>query len=161
MSEHIYDFVSKTLTGGDKSLSDYKGKVMLVVNTASQCGLTPQYKGLETLYQDYKHQGLEVLGYPCNQFGGQEPGGDSEISKFCEVKYGVSFQMFSKIDVNGGAADPVFKYLKKQAPGVLMSEKIKWNFTKFLVGRDGHVIKRFAPTAVPDKLTRDIEKALG
>ena len=160
MSERIYDFVSKTLAGEDKKLADFEGKVMLVVNTASQCGFTPQYKRLEALYQDYKHQGLEVLGYPCNQFGGQEPGGDVEISKFCELNYGISFHMFSKVEVNGEAADPLFKFLKKEARGLMMSQNIKWNFTKFLVGRDGRVIKRFAPTSVPDKLTRDIEKAL-
>ena len=160
MSERIYDFISKTLAGEDKRLADFEGKVMLVVNTASQCSFTPQYKRLEALYQDYKHQGLEVLGYPCNQFGGQEPGGDVEISKFCELNYGISFHMFSKVEVNGEAADPLFKFLKKEARGLMMSQNIKWNFTKFLVGRDGRVIKRFAPTSVPDKLTRDIEKAL-
>jgi glutathione peroxidase len=133
---------------------------MLVVNTASKCGFTPQYEGLEALYKKYKDQGFVVLGFPCNQFGRQEPGSESDIEEFCQLNYGVSFPMFTKIDVNGGDADPLFKYLKNSQKGILGSEKIKWNFTKFLVNRDGKVIARFASTVKPENLIKDIEKLL-
>jgi glutathione peroxidase len=134
--------------------------VMLVVNTASKCGFTPQYEGLEALYKKYKDQGFVVLGFPCNQFGRQEPGSESDIEDFCQLNYGVSFPMFAKIDVNGDDADPLFKYLKNRQKGILGSEKIKWNFTKFLVNRDGKVIARFASTVKPENLVKDIEKLL-
>jgi glutathione peroxidase len=134
--------------------------VMLVVNTASKCGFTPQYEGLEALYKKYKDQGFVVLGFPCNQFGRQEPGSESDIEEFCQLNYGVSFPMFAKIDVNGDDADPLFKYLKNSQKGILGSEKIKWNFTKFLVNRDGKVIARFASTVKPENLIKDIEKLL-
>jgi len=160
MSGSIYDYQNATIKGEDKKLSDYTGKVMLVVNTASKCGLTPQYEGLEKLHQKYNSDGLEILGFPCNQFLAQEPGTESDISEFCQTNYGVSFQMFSKIDVNGKGTDPLYKFLKKSAPGLLNSEKIKWNFTKFLVSRDGKVLKRFAPATEPEKIEKDIKKAL-
>ena len=156
----IEDFSAKLLTGRTKKLGDYKGKVLVVVNTASKCGLTPQYEGLEKLYETYKDQGLVVLGFPCNQFGEQEPGEASEIQEFCSINYGVSFPMFGKIDVNGEDADPLFKWMKKEAPGLLGSEAIKWNFTKFLIGRDGKVIERFASTTEPAGMAKAIEKAL-
>jgi glutathione peroxidase len=156
----IYDFSAKTIDGKSRKLSDYKGKVLLVVNTASQCGFTPQYKGLETLYKKYKDEGFAVLGFPSNQFGQQEPGADSEIAEFCEMNYGVSFPLFSKVDVNGDNAHGLFKYLTSAKKGLLGSEAIKWNFTKFLVGRDGAVIERYAPTTKPEELTAAIEKAL-
>ena len=155
----FYGFKAATLNGKDTELADYKGKVVLVVNTASKCGLTPQYKGLQELYTTYKDQGLEILGFPCNQFGKQEPGDASQISEFCEINYGVSFPMFGKIDVNGDDTHPVFKYLKDELPGTL-GKNIKWNFTKFLVGKDGEPIKRFAPTTKPADLKKHIEKAL-
>lgn len=138
----------------------YGGKVLLVVNTASKCGFTPQYKGLEQLWQQYKDQGLVVLGFPCNQFGKQEPGNEGAISDFCELNFGVSFPLFKKIDVNGSDAHPLFVQLKQQAPGLLGSKGIKWNFTKFLIGRDGQVVKRFAPTTKPQDLTQEIEALL-
>ena len=156
----IYDFSAQTLTGKPRKLSDYKGKVLLVVNTASKCGFTPQYAGLEELFKKYKSRGLVVLGFPSNQFGEQEPGPDSEIAEFCEMNYGVSFPMFSKVDVNGDAAHPLFKYLTSSKKGVLGSQAIKWNFTKFLVGRDGTVLERYAPTTAPADIGPDIEKAL-
>ncbi|MDH5209825.1 MAG: glutathione peroxidase [Burkholderiaceae bacterium] len=156
----IYDFSAQTLTGKPRKLSDYKGKVLLVVNTASKCGFTPQYAGLEELYKKYKSRGLVVLGFPSNQFGEQEPGPDSEIAEFCEMNYGVSFPMFSKVDVNGDAAHPLFKYLTSSKKGMLGSQAIKWNFTKFLVGRDGTVLERYAPTTAPADIGPDIEKAL-
>ena len=156
----IYDFSAQTLAGKPRKLSDYKGKVLLVVNTASKCGFTPQYAGLEELYKKYKSRGLVVLGFPSNQFGEQEPGPDSEIAEFCEMNYGVSFPMFSKVDVNGDAAHPLFKYLTSSKKGVLGSQAIKWNFTKFLVGRDGTVLERYAPTTAPADIGPDIEKAL-
>ena len=157
----IYDFSADTITGDSKSLSDYQGKVLLIVNTASKCGLTPQFKGLEELYQAYKDLGLEILGFPCNQFASQDPGSESEIAEFCQLNYGVSFPMFAKIEVNGDNTHPIYQYLKQQAPGLMGSKSIKWNFTKFLVSRDGKVIKRFAPTDTPEKLTEDIQKLLG
>jgi glutathione peroxidase len=156
----IYDFSAQTLTGKPRKLSDYKGKVLLVVNTASKCGFTPQYAGLEELYKKYKSRGLVVLGFPSNQFGEQEPGPDSEIAEFCEMNYGVSFPMFSKVDVNGDAAHPLFKDLTSSKKGMLGSQAIKWNFTKFLVGRDGTVLERYAPTTAPADIGPDIEKAL-
>jgi glutathione peroxidase len=156
----VYDFSANTLAGKPRKLADYKGKVLLVVNTASKCGFTPQYAGLEELYKKYKDRGLTVLGFPSNQFGEQEPGPDSEIAEFCEVNYGVSFPMFAKIDVNGADAHPLFKYLTSTKKGLLGSQAIKWNFTKFLIGRDGTVIDRYAPTTKPEELAPAIEKAL-
>jgi glutathione peroxidase len=157
MTAEIYKFKVQTITGEKARLGSYENQVMLIVNTASKCGFTPQYEGLEALYEKYKDQGFVVLGFPCNQFGSQEPGSESDIAEFCQLNYGVSFPMFAKIDVNGDDADPLFKYLKKSQKGILGSEKIKWNFTKFLVNRDGKVIARFAPTAKPKDLTKDIE----
>jgi glutathione peroxidase len=156
----IYDFSAQTLTGKPRRMSDFKGSVLLVVNTASKCGFTPQYAGLEELYRKYKDKGLVVLGFPSNQFGEQEPGPDSEIAEFCEMNYGVTFPMFSKVDVNGSEAHPLFKYLTTTKKGLLGSQAIKWNFTKFLVGRDGTVLERYAPTTKPEDLAPDIEKAL-
>lgn len=152
----IYDMNVNTLTGESVDLSAWRGKVLLIVNTASKCGFTPQYKGLEALYAKYKDQGFEVLGFPCNQFGGQEPGNAEEIGAFCEKNFGVSFPLFEKIDVNGDHAHPLFTLLKKQAPGVLGTEGIKWNFTKFLIGKDGKVIDRFAPTTSPKEIEKTI-----
>jgi glutathione peroxidase len=160
MTVDIYAFEVKTITGDKIRLGHYKNQVMLIVNTASKCGFTPQYEGLEALYAKYKDKGLVVLGFPCNQFGRQEPGSESEIAEFCQLNYGVSFPMFAKVEVNGDDADPLFKYLKKTQKGLLGSENIKWNFTKFLVDRDGEVIARFAPTAKPKDLAKDIEKLL-
>jgi glutathione peroxidase len=156
----VYDFSAQTLNGKARKMSDFKGKVLLVVNTASKCGFTPQYAGLEDLYKKYKERGLVVLGFPSNQFGEQEPGPDSEIAEFCEVNYGVTFPMFSKVDVNGDGAHPLFKYLTSSKKGLLGSQAIKWNFTKFLVGRDGTVIERYAPTTKPEDIASDIEKAI-
>jgi glutathione peroxidase len=155
-----YDFSAETLAGKKRKLADYRGKVLLVVNTASKCGFTPQYAGLEELYKKYKDEGLVVLGFPSNQFGEQEPGPDSEIAEFCEMNYGVSFPMFSKVDVNGDNAHPLYKYLTSSKKGLLGSQAIKWNFTKFLVGRNGEVIERYAPTTKPEDMAADIEKAL-
>ena len=160
MTAAIYEFEVKTINGETVELDSYENQVMLIVNTASKCGFTPQYEGLEELYAEYKEQGLAVLGFPCNQFGRQEPGSESEIAEFCQLNYGVSFPMFAKIDVNGNDADPLFKYLKKSQKGLLGSEKIKWNFTKFLVNREGEVISRFAPTVKPKDLAKDIESML-
>jgi glutathione peroxidase len=157
----IYEFSARSITGEEVSLADYKGQVILVVNTASKCGFTPQFKGLESIYEKYAEQGFTVLGFPCNQFLNQEPGDESEIANFCSMDYGVTFPMFAKIDVNGPGAHPLFQHLAESAPGLLGSKKIKWNFTKFLVGRDGQVIDRYAPTTKPEEITRDIEKALG
>jgi glutathione peroxidase len=156
----VYDFSAKTIDGKSRKLSDYKGKVLLVVNTASKCGFTPQYKGLEALYAKYKSKGLVVLGFPSNQFGQQEPGPDDEIAEFCEMNFGVTFPLFSKVDVNGDAAHPLFKYLTSTKKGLLGSEAIKWNFTKFLIGRDGNVVERYAPTTKPEDLEKDVERAL-
>lgn len=149
-----------TLTGQAHTLADYQGDVLLIVNTASKCGLTPQYEGLEALHQTYRERGLKVLGFPCNQFGAQEPGSPEEISQFCEVNYGVSFPMFAKIDVNGTQTHPLYVKLKKEAKGLLGTKDIKWNFTKFLVARDGTIIDRYAPTTKPEDLKKDIERAL-
>ena len=156
----LFDYKARTLNGEEKPLSDYKGKVLLVVNTASKCGFTPQYEGLQKLYANFADRGLEVLGFPCNQFGRQEPGEAGEIGAFCEKNYGVSFPMFEKVDVNGDNAHPVFKFLKSESPGLLGTEAIKWNFTKFLVDRDGKVVKRYAPKDKPEKLADDIEALL-
>ncbi len=156
----IYDITANTLTGEPLSLSAFKGKVLLIVNTASHCGFTGQYEGLEALYRQYKDQGLVVLGFPCNQFGAQEPGSAAEIGAFCEKNYGVSFPMFEKIDVNGSNAHPLFQLLKSEATGVLGTEGIKWNFTKFLVNREGKVHERYAPTTRPAELDREIQALL-
>ncbi|XKF14187.1 glutathione peroxidase [Knoellia locipacati] len=155
----LSDFSATTLDGRPQDLSAYDGQVVLVVNTASECGLTPQFEGLEKLWQECRDQGLVVLGFPCNQFGGQEPGEAEQIGEFCQRNYGVSFPMFDKVEVNGDGAHPLFQWLRQEKGGLLGS-KIKWNFTKFLVGRDGRVIDRYAPTAAPDSLAGDIEKAL-
>ena len=155
----VYDFSCQTTGGQEKSLSDYEGKVLLVVNTASKCGFTPQFGGLEEMYEKYKDKGLVILGFPCNQFGKQDPGSNDEIQEFCQLNYGVSFPMFGKIDVNGSAADPLFKHLKKEAPGML-TNNIKWNFTKFLVDSSGKVVKRYAPTVKPKDIEADIEALL-
>lgn len=156
---NIYQFQAELLDGQEQSLSVYAGKVLLIVNTASKCGFTPQFSGLEKLYQQYKDQGLEVLGFPCNQFGGQDPGSNTEIGAFCQKNYGVSFPMFAKVDVKGAEAHPVFRYLTNNSKGIL-GNGIKWNFTKFLIGRDGRIIQRFAPTTKPESLQEEIEKAL-
>lgn len=156
----LKEFAASDLAGEERSLADYEGKVVLVVNTASKCGFTPQYKGLEALYQKYKDQGLEILGFPCNQFGKQEPGDSEEIGGFCERNFGVTFPLFAKVEVNGDNAHPLFNHLKHQAPGVFGTESVKWNFTKFLVGRDGQVVRRFAPKDKPESLESAIEALL-
>jgi glutathione peroxidase len=156
----LYDFSSRSIAGRRADYAARRGHVFLIVNTASACGFTPQFKGLEALWRDYGDRGLIVVGYPCNQFGAQDPGSDGEIAAFCEMNYGVSFPMMAKVDVNGEQADPVFQWLKRQAPGMLGSEAIKWNFTKFLIGRGGRVIRRYAPNEEPESLRRDIEAAL-
>jgi glutathione peroxidase len=156
----VYDFSSESIEGKRADFASQRGKVLLVVNTASQCGFTPQFGGLERLWEAYRDRGLVVVGFPCNQFGGQDPGGASEIATFCQINYGVSFPMMAKVDVNGSNAHPLWQWLKVQAPGVLGTEAIKWNFTKFLIGRDGHVVKRYAPNVSPDDLRTDIEAAL-
>ncbi|HAV36166.1 MAG TPA: glutathione peroxidase [Massilia sp.] len=158
---NTFDFTAASIDGTLVDLSRYRGKVLLIVNTASQCGFTPQYKGLEQLYRDYHERGLEVLGFPCNQFRQQEPGSEAEIGAFCEKNFGVSFPLFAKIDVNGDHAHPLFRHLKREAPGVLGTQSVKWNFTKFLVGRDGRVLKRYAPTTKPADIARDIDALLG
>jgi glutathione peroxidase len=160
MSE-IAEIEVKTIDGAPKKLADYAGKVLLIVNVASKCGFTPQYTGLEALERRFAPKGFEVLGFPCDQFGHQEPGDEAEIKNFCTLKYDVTFPLFAKIEVNGDGAHPLYRYLKKEARGLLGSESIKWNFTKFLVGRDGKVLKRYAPTDKPEDLAGDIEKALG
>jgi glutathione peroxidase len=156
----LYDFTVDDIEGRQVALDRYKGKVLLVVNTASKCGFTPQYQGLEALYRKYREQGLEVLGFPCNQFGAQEPGNEQEIATFCETNYNVTFPMFRKIDVNGNAMAPLYRYLKHEKPGLLGTEAIKWNFTKFLVGRDGEVVARYAPNDTPESIEPDVAKAL-
>jgi glutathione peroxidase len=156
----IYDYRVKTIRGEETSLADYRGKVLLIVNTASKCGFTPQYKGLQELYEQNRDGGFEILGFPCNQFGEQEPGSEEEISNFCEINYGVTFPMFAKVDVKGDNAHPLFQYVSKEAPGILGSKSIKWNFTKFLVDRDGNVVKRYASTDTPDSFEGDIKKYL-
>jgi glutathione peroxidase len=156
----VWGFEAQTIGGQRVQLSRYKGKVLLIVNTASQCGFTPQFDGLQSLWQAYQDQGLVVLGFPSNQFGGQDPGNNDEIASFCQLNYGVSFPMMAKIEVNGSGAHPLYQWLTREAPGLLGSQAIKWNFTKFLVGRDGKTIKRYAPQDTPAKLTKDIEAAL-
>jgi glutathione peroxidase len=156
----IYDFKAKSLDNQEIDFNDYKGEVLLIVNTASHCGFTSQYAGLEELQKKFEGKGLKVLGFPCNQFGAQEPGDASTIANFCQKNYGVSFQMFDKIDVNGDGAHPIYKYLTHSAPGLLGSEGIKWNFTKFLVNKKGEVVKRYAPTVTPDSLVSDIENMM-
>ncbi|MGZ3771154.1 MAG: glutathione peroxidase [Bdellovibrio sp.] len=160
MGKTLHSFTVKASNGTPLSLDKYKGQVVLVVNVASKCGFTPQYKGLEELYDKYKDRGFTVLGFPCNQFGAQEPGSAEEIQQFCELNFGVKFPLMAKIDVNGEDADPLYKWLKETAPGLLGTEMIKWNFTKFLIGRDGNVLKRYAPKDEPKEITEDIEKAL-
>ena len=156
----VYDFEALSITGKKVSLQAYQGKVLLIVNTASACGFTPQFGGLEKLHLDHINKGLVVLGFPCNQFGAQDAGSNNEIAEFCQLNYGVSFPMMAKVDVNGADAHPLFKWLSAQAPGLLGSKSIKWNFTKFLVGKDGAVIRRYAPTDTPESLAKDIEAAL-
>ena len=160
MSKTIYDFEALSIDGKPANLSTQRGKVILVVNTASACGFTPQFAGLEELHKSYGPQGLVVLGFPCNQFGAQDSGTNEEISDFCQVNYGVSFTMMAKVDVNGTGAHPLYQYLCKEAPGLLGSKSIKWNFTKFLIAKDGSVLKRYAPTDTPQSLASDIEAAL-
>jgi len=157
---NAYDFEARQIDGQTVPLKKFKGKVMLIVNTASACGFTPQFKGLEELHEQYGGKGLVVLGFPCNQFGAQDPGSDGEIAQFCQLNYGVSFPMMSKIDVNGPQAHPLFQWLTSEAPGLLGSTNIKWNFTKFLVGKDGQVLKRYAPQDAPASLAKDIDAAL-
>ena len=156
----IYDFEAQQMDGKRVPLRNFAGKAMLIVNTASACGFTPQFAGLEQLHETYGAKGLVVLGFPCNQFGSQDPGSNDEIASFCQLNYGVSFPMMAKIDVNGAKADPLYQWLTAEAPGLLGLKAIKWNFTKFLIGKDGHVIKRYAPTDTPKSLTKDIEAAL-
>ncbi|HNA80632.1 MAG TPA: glutathione peroxidase [Turneriella sp.] len=160
MAQTIHEFSAATLGGKEKSLAEYKGKVVLIVNTASKCGFTPQYAGLEAIYEKYKDQGFVILGFPCNQFGAQEPGSESEIEQFCQVNYGVKFPMFGKIDVNGSNAHPLYKFLTSEKPGILGLEAIKWNFTKFLIDKDGNPVKRYAPNTKPEDIAGDIEKLL-
>jgi len=156
----IADFTARLPNGDEVSLADKLGKVLLVVNTASKCGFTPQYDGLESLWRDYGDKGFEVLAFPCNQFGGQEPGSADEIESFCKLNFGVSFPLFAKIDVNGSDATPLYQWLKTEAPGVVGTTGIKWNFTKFLIGRDGKVVRRYAPLDTPASIAKDIEKLL-
>ena len=156
----IYDFEALTIDGQPLSFSGYEGQALLIVNTASACGFTPQFAGLEQLHQNLGPQGLAVIGFPCNQFGGQDPASNQEIGDFCQRNYGVTFQMMEKIKVNGEDAHPLYRWLTEQAPGILGSKAIKWNFTKFLIGKDGHVIKRYAPQDTPQKIAQDIETAL-
>jgi glutathione peroxidase len=156
----IYDFKAKTIDGREQSLADFRGQTLLIVNTASGCGFTPQYKGLEQLYETYKDRKFNVLGFPCNQFGNQENGSEADIKSFCEMNYGVKFPLFAKIDVKGPKAHPLYQYLVKEKPGFLGFKDIKWNFTKFLVDKDGKVIRRYAPTVKPEAITADIEKLL-
>lgn len=160
MSSNIHALTFTNNKGVEVALSDFAGKVVLIVNTASKCGYTPQYEGLENLYQKYKSQGFEIIGFPCDQFAGQEPGTDVQIEEFCQLNFGVSFPLSTKVEVNGNNTHPIFEILKKDAPGILGSKRIKWNFTKFLVGKDGQVIKRFATATKPAALSTDIEKAL-
>jgi glutathione peroxidase len=156
----VYDYSAKTLDGQDVSLADYRGQVLLIVNTASKCGFTPQYEGLEALYKAHKDRGFTVLAFPCNQFGAQEPGNAEEIANFCSLTYDVTFPVMSKIDVNGADAHPLYKFLKKEQKGLLGTEAIKWNFTKFLIGKDGEVVERFAPTVKPEDLKVAVEALL-
>ena len=160
MSDSIYHFEAQPMNGPAVPLSHYRGKAMRIVNTASACGFTPQFGGLEELHKKYADQGLVVLGFPCNQFGSQDPGSNDEIASFCQLNYGVSFPMMAKINVNGADASPLYKWLTAEAPGLLGSKAIKWNFTKFLIGKDGQVVRRYAPQDAPKKLAGDIEAAL-
>jgi len=160
MSDSIYDFKATLLNGEEVDLDAYRGKVLLIVNTASECGFTPQYAGLETLYQNLKSKGFVVLGFPCNQFGAQEPGDATTIGQFCQVNFGVTFPMFAKIEVNGENTHPLYAYLKHEAAGLLGTEAIKWNFTKFLVDREGQVVERYAPATKPEDLTQAVEALL-
>lgn len=160
MSKTLSDFSANRLDGTKQALSDYSGQLVLVVNVASQCGLTPQYEGLEALYKQFKDRGLVILGFPCNQFAGQEPGTSAEIAEFCSLNYGVSFPLFERIDVNGDDTHPLYDWMKESEPGILGIEAIKWNFTKFLIGRDGRVLHRYAPTTEPAEIGPDIEKLL-
>jgi len=157
----VYDFEALSIEGKPAHLSTQRGKVLLIVNTASACGFTPQFAGLEGLWRDYRARGLVIVGFPCNQFGAQDSGSNSEIATFCDLNYGVTFPMMSKVDVNGAGAHPLWQWLTREAPGLLGSQAIKWNFTKFLIGRDGRVIKRYAPSDAPEALRADIEAALG
>ena len=156
----IYDFSAKTIDGAERKLDAYRGKTMLIVNVASKCGFTPQYEGLEALYRKFEGQGLVVLGFPCDQFGHQEPGDEAEIKNFCSLNYDVSFPMFAKLDVNGADTHPLYKYLKHEAKGLLGTEAIKWNFTKFLVDKDGAVVKRYAPADTPQGIEKEVAAAL-
>jgi glutathione peroxidase len=156
----VYEYAAKTIDGKDQKLDAYKGKVLLVVNVASKCGFTPQYKGLEVLYRKYKDKGFAILGFPCDQFGHQEPGDENEIKNFCSLNYDVSFPMFAKVEVNGGGTHPLYQYLKSEAPGVLGSEGIKWNFTKFLIDKSGKVVKRYGSVDTPEKIDKDVAELL-
>ena len=160
MSGSIYDIMVQTINGEQKSLAEYKDKVIMVVNVASKCGFTPQYEGLEKMYRNLKDQGLVILGFPCNQFLSQEPGDEKEIAQFCSLTYNVSFPMFSKVDVNGSNTHPLYQFLKSELTGVLGTKDVKWNFTKFLIGRNGEPIKRYAPRDTPEKMLKDVEKSL-
>lgn len=161
MKQTIYDFSAKALNGKEISFDAYKDKVVLIVNTASKCGFTPQYEGLEALHKEFSDKGLVILGFPCNQFGKQEPGTEKDIAEGCLINFGVTFQMFSKIDVNGGETHPLYKFLKSEVKNGILGSSIKWNFTKFLVDKNGKPVKRFAPTTTPDKLRNDILQLLG
>ncbi|GGC73908.1 glutathione peroxidase [Marinobacter halophilus] len=158
--ESIYEFSARDIKGNDTPMAEYQGKVLLIVNTASKCGFTPQFEGLQALRDQLGDKGFEVLGFPCNQFMNQDPGNDDAISQFCSLNYGVNFPMFAKVEVNGDGTHPLFRFLKKEAKGLMGSEKVKWNFTKFLVNRDGQVVRRYAPTAKPADIRADIEKLL-
>ncbi|AZT84214.1 glutathione peroxidase [Marinobacter sp. NP-4(2019)] len=160
MTDSIYDFKVQDIQGNEHDMAEYKGKVLLIVNTASKCGFTPQFEGLQELYSELGDKGLMVLGFPCNQFMNQDPADEGAISQFCSVNYGVDFPMFSKIEVNGSGTHPLYRFLKKEATGVMGSEKVKWNFTKFLVNREGQVIRRYPPTTKPEAIRADIEKLL-
>jgi len=160
MKKSFFEFNVKDSQSADYSLAQHKGKVVLVVNVASKCGFTPQYKGLEGVYQQFKNDNFIILGFPCNQFGAQEPGSNSEIQSFCELNYGVTFPVLGKVDVNGDNADPVFQHLKNEAPGILGTKMIKWNFTKFLINKNGEVVNRYAPNTEPTEIAEDIKKAL-
>jgi len=160
MATSVYDFEAQSIEGKPAHLSTQRGKVLLIVNTASECGFTPQFGGLEALWKTYRDRGLVIVGFPSNEFGGQDPGSDDQIASFCQLNYGVSFPMMSKVKVNGAQAHPLWKWLTSEAPGILGSQAVKWNFTKFLVGKDGKVIKRYAPTDTPESLKKDIEAAL-
>jgi glutathione peroxidase len=156
----VFDFSCETAVGDHRDLEEFRGNVLLIVNTASKCGFTPQFEGLENLYEKYQDDGLVILGFPCNQFANQDPGNNDEIQEFCQLNYGVSFPMFGKIAVNGSAADPLYEHLKSEAPGALGTRRVKWNFTKFLVDRDGNVVKRYAPQTKPSDIESDIESLL-